>query len=107
MNTTNAIIGNDPMRTDLPAGYLIAVNTGGAFFNSQINVNGRMRPTNSGGWSGGTNQAQVFMLLHELGHHLEAAGFRNDFGNDEAGRVNDGIVNMHCFGTITAASRLR
>jgi hypothetical protein len=106
-NTVSAFTGNDPRRTNLSAGYAMAINVNGAFFNSQVNVGGQMVTATVGGWLGGSNQAQVFILLHELGHHLSAAGFRPDFGDAAAGSSNDALVRRHCGKTVTAAGRMR
>jgi hypothetical protein len=82
-----AFTGNNSKQTNLPAGYAITVNNAGAFFNSQYKV---------GGLAGGSGRAQVHILLHELAHFLNAAGFQDDFNNSRAGISNDRLVKKHC-----------
>jgi hypothetical protein len=68
---------------DRPAGTAaIVVNEGSAFMNGAYTVNGTIQ--------GGTTEAQVFMLLHELGHALESRGFLPDRDDPENGKKNDG-----------------
>jgi RHS repeat-associated protein len=76
--------------TNVPVGAAaIVVNDNGAFFSSsQSTANGTIR--------GGTFQAQVFIMLHELGHSLDAKGFQPDRGNDAAGRANNDLVLQNC-----------
>jgi hypothetical protein len=56
---------NTGRNTDLPEGYAIAINDDGSFFQKVKLGEGELKP---GGYTGGTNQAQVFILLHELGN---------------------------------------
>ena len=68
---------------------IIVVNDNGAFFSSrQSTANGKIR--------GGTFQARVFIMLHELAHSLEIKGFEKDFGNDAVGKANNKLVLKHC-----------
>ena len=46
--------------------------------------------TVNGTIQGGTTEAQVFMLLHELGHALESRRFLPDRDDPENGKKNDG-----------------
>jgi RHS repeat-associated protein len=83
--------------TDLPAGTAaIVVNNAGAFFNSGFTVDG-------GQYTGGTVQADVFIMLHELGHLLNANGFQSDYGNSKAGQSNDNLISTNCSATLQAA----
>ena len=82
--------------TDLPAGIVIAVNDLGLFFNASLIYT-------AGGHVGGTPNAQVFILLHELGHLTHAFGATdNDAGpgNEANGRANDAIINRECGGMV-------
>jgi RHS repeat-associated protein len=80
--------------TDVPAGTAaIIVNNLSAFFNSNYTVDNGM-------YTGGTGQAQVEILLHELGHALGATGFQNDYSNPGAGKSNDNLINQNCSKTI-------
>jgi hypothetical protein len=76
---------------------LITVNTNGAFFNSSVSV-GYDVPA----WiTGGSNAAQALILLHELAHDLNAAGFnQNDAGNAAAEGQNNQLVLQNCGNVI-------
>jgi len=58
------------------------------------------------GYVGGSSQAQVETLLHELGHWLKAPGFQDDFNNPKAGQANDNLVKQHCGKTLNAAKNI-
>ncbi|NWG14298.1 MAG: hypothetical protein HXY20_12260 [Acidobacteria bacterium] len=92
-----AFTNNDPFRTDLPPGYAIAVNDTGAFFSDNYVVAGH---------SGGSSQAQVFILLHEFAHLLEAPGFKPDFESKKAGSANDRLATKHCGKTVNNAKSI-
>ena len=94
-STVNAVAGISG--TNLPAGMLITVNTNGAFFNSSVSV-GYDVPA----WiTGGSNAAQALILLHELAHDLNAAGFnQNDAGNATAEGQNNQLVLQNCGNVI-------
>jgi hypothetical protein len=51
-------------------------------------------------YTGGTGQAQVEILLHELGHALGATRFQNEYGNTGNGKSNDNLINENCSKTI-------
>jgi len=103
---TAAVTNNNPNQTDLPAGYGMAVNDLGAFFVGSYTENGRTYSLSANGYVGGTSQAQVAILLHELGHMLNAQGFQSDFNNDQAGAANDRLVRQHCQRTLDAARNI-
>jgi hypothetical protein len=94
----SAFTGNNPNQTDVLAGYGITVNDAGVFFKASANG----ANLTVGGYTGGTGQAQVFILLHELAHLLGAAGFQDDFGNKLAGNQNDALVKQKCQQTLNA-----
>jgi hypothetical protein len=98
-SAVSAFVGNHPSQTDIPDGYAITVNDTGLFFKS---ISG----FTAGGYKGGTSQAQVFILLHELGHWLNASGFQSDFQNSAAGLANDNLVKQNCGKTINAAKNI-
>jgi len=76
--------------SDIPPGVAaIVFNTTSAFFNGNFTVD-------EGKLGGGSAQAQIFMILHELGHAPSATGFQNDFQNKSAGVSNDGNIEEHC-----------
>jgi RHS repeat-associated protein len=80
--------------TNVPAGYAaIVVNDTGAFFNNNFTVD-------AGTLTGGTPEAEAFILLHELGHSLKAKGFQDDFNNSTAGAANDKLIQDNCGATL-------
>jgi hypothetical protein len=96
-NSVSAVAGIGG--TNLAAGSaLLAVNLGGAFYNSSYTVGGGGQT-----YTGGTAQAQGFILLHELGHLTDAAGFQsNDNGpNNPAQTSNNALVAEHCQKTLS------
>jgi hypothetical protein len=92
-SSTAAFVGNaNPDGTlvqGLPTSASITVNSNGAFFSSGYTVGPQ-------GYTGGTLAAQAFILLHELGHEVGAAGFKPDFGDPSAGKANDALVDQNC-----------
>jgi RHS repeat-associated protein len=107
VSTVAAFYGNNPKQTDLPEGYAITVNRTGAFFNAEINVGGTMKAATVAGSLGGSNQAQVAILIHEIAHFLGAPGFKSDFGDPAAGRDNDNLLRQKCGRTIGAAGKMK
>jgi RHS repeat-associated protein len=97
VGTTNPAIAafTNSGGTDIPvsAEVAILVNNNSAFFNSNYTVD-------SGKYAGGTPQAQIFILLHELGHALGASGFQDDLGKPKAGQSNDNLINTNCSKTL-------
>ena len=94
---TNAVSGTGG--TNLPPGALLTVNLSGAFFSSSVNT-GYM-----GNIGGGTDLAKAFILLHELGHLTDAAGFQpNDSGSTQGGIANQNsnnlLVQQNCAKTL-------
>jgi RHS repeat-associated protein len=91
-NTIAAFSGTS--NTNVPAGYAaIVVNDTGAFFNSSYSVD-------AGTLTGGSAEAQAFILLHELGHDLNAKGFQPDLNNPTAGAANDALIQKNCAATL-------
>jgi hypothetical protein len=88
-NVINAVAGTDG--TSLPPTALVAitVNLGGAFFNSSV-------PTGVTGITGGTQQAQLLILLHELAHLTNAAGFIPGDSSTVAQGVNNTLLMLDC-----------
>ena len=81
--------------TSLAAGQAaIVVNNYGAFFNSGWVLD-------QGKIQGGTSEADAFILLHELGHALDANGFQSDLNNWQAGNSNDKLIDQHCQKTLS------
>jgi hypothetical protein len=103
----SAFTGNNTQQTNIPIGFAITINDTGGFFNSATLSAGKSQDLSPGGYVGGSNQAQVYVLLHELAHFLNAPGFLSDFGNPVAGATNDRTVNDNCGKTINASKKLR
>ena len=75
----------------LPGNATITVNSNGAFFNSAYSVgSGRTQ------YTGGSLQAQIFILVHELAHEVGAAGFGPDLNNQGAEDTNNALVQKNC-----------
>jgi hypothetical protein len=109
--TVSAFTGNNPSQTDLPAGYAVTVNDAGAFFVGAYVQNGASYTLSANGYNGGTSQAQVAILLHELAHFLNSAGsggagFQPDFNNSAAGAANDRLIRQNCQRTLDAARNI-
>ena len=87
----------------LIAGQVITVNTEGAFFKSTYN--GMSLTTDRGRIPGGTQQAQVFVDLHELAHSTleSSSAYLRDNNNQNAVNRNDRALETHCSKTIKAA----
>jgi RHS repeat-associated protein len=101
-----AFTGNNPNQTDLPPGYAITINAIGAFFVGTYTQNGHGYGLSTNGYAGGTSQAQVSILLHELAHLLNATGFQPDFQNPQAGAKNDNLIQKNCKKTLNAAKNI-
>ena len=101
-NSTAAFVGNTLPGTDAPVPGLpidssITVNSNGAFFNSAYTVgSGKTQ------YTGGTLQAQAFILLHELAHEVNALGFLPDAGNSKAEATNNQLVQQNCGSEVAA-----
>jgi len=97
----NAVVGSDfnYVNSNMPPGIIVGINDDGAFFKS---ISGY----NVGGYTGGTSQAQAFIILHEMAHYLSAAGMVSDFGNSTAVAANDALVNQKCGRTLNAAKQI-
>jgi hypothetical protein len=100
-NGTAAFVGAknlDGTPTGLPEGAAIAVNDAGAFFNAKLGD--QTSTVGRRAYTGGTLKAQAAILIHELGHLMNAAGgaagFQADAGNKNAGRANDRLVDQYC-----------
>jgi hypothetical protein len=94
-NATAAFVGNNNLDgtpiAGLPANATITVNANGAFFNSAYTVGSGFVQ-----YTGGSLQAQIFILVHELAHEVGAAGFMPDAGNQSATNSNNALVQKNC-----------
>jgi len=78
----------------IPVYFAVTFNDNGAFFSAFDRSSGK--ELRDGPYRGGTAQAQVRILVHELAHIDLVPGFRPDFLDDEAGRKNDLLVEENC-----------
>jgi hypothetical protein len=77
----------------------MTVNDLGPFFANEWQGN----QLSSGGSAGGKGKVRVMILLHELGHLLRATGFQSDFGDSDAVKANNKLVQDNCKATLHAA----
>jgi RHS repeat-associated protein len=75
-SVTNAVTG-----APNALGLAIIINDNGAFFNSAVT-------TDNTKLAGGTQQAQIFLLLHEYAHLLGAPGFQDDANPNATNATN-------------------
>lgn len=94
---TAAFVGDknqDGTSAGVPVGWVVAVNDQGAFFNAK--VGDKIFMVGRHAYSGNTLKAQAAILIHELGHLMNALGgaadFQGDAGDRKAGRANDKLV---------------
>jgi hypothetical protein len=102
-----AFTGSNPSQTDLPVGYAITVNDTGAFFVGSYTSGGQQYTLTVGGYAGGSSQAQILILLHELAHSLGM--IPDDFGPGIPGGQssrNDKTVMQNCGKTLNAAKNI-
>lgn len=99
---TAAISGGrnaDGTLAGVPVNYAFTVNEQGAFFNAKTPTVGLKA------YPGNTLRAQATILIHEFGHQMLALGgaldFKDDAGNEQAGRANDKLVATNCGSLIT------
>jgi len=84
---TNAVSGVNG--TNLTNGALLTVNLSGAYFSGSEPVGNLVH-----GINGGSNQAKLFILLHELAHLTQADGFQpEDNGRDLQNQNNSILLN--------------
>ena len=100
-NDIAAFVGGrnqDGTPTGTAASAAISVNDSGAFFNAKLGD--KTFTVGRRAYTGGTLKAQAAVLIHELGHLMNAvggaAGFQADAGNRKAGRANDQLVDQNC-----------
>jgi hypothetical protein len=80
----NAVYGTTGTNLPTDGTALLTVNASGAYFNSSASVGAGVT-----GINGGSDQAKLFILLHELAHATEAAGFQSgDSGGIIQGQNN-------------------
>lgn len=80
--------------TNIPAGTAaIVINGTSAFYSSKYTVD-------QGKITGGTPEADAFIILHELGHALDAKGFLPDNNNPSAVAANDQLIAQNCKQTL-------
>ena len=106
-NTTAAFVGNnnfDGSSAGVPVGYTLTVNNNGAFFNGVVlGPSGQVYLLVVGalGYQGGSLAAPATILIHELGHLLDAEGFKSDQKSQSNGAANDKLVDKNCGNLIS------
>ena len=103
-------------------GYLILVANDGAFFTADERVIPAAAPSGLGmtlggettlsnviahQYRGGSNQAKVVILLHELGHATNAPGFVPDYGNPSKVDHNDSLITNGCKNVVKSAGKFK
>jgi hypothetical protein len=86
---TNAVAGVGG--TNLTNGALLTVNLSGAYFSSSAPV-GNLVP----GINGGSDQAKLFILLHELAHLTQAANFQPGDNTTALQNQNNSLLLNNC-----------
>jgi hypothetical protein len=83
--------------SNLPSGIAMAINSLGLFFYSSLT-------REEAGYMGGGVQAQLLILLHELGHLTLAFGANeHDAGDQAKVNANNDFIERNCGGMINAA----
>ena len=119
-NTTIAAFTNEGHE---PAGYLVVIADNGAFFTANekteiAHLSGSTIGSVMGGdrtsfyiiagqYKGGTNPAKVEILLHELGHAVNAPGFQADYNSQNKIDANDRIIMTGCKSVLKAAGKYK
>ena len=86
------------------SGFIITINTAGAFFNSDVGVAyGNDYEAQIGALRGGTQPAQFFLLLHELAHFFQAQGFNQNDQTRGQQEFNNDLLWEKCSKTIQSA----
>ena len=98
---TDASIPDELVKQNAKLRIAITVNTVGAFFNASYN--GMPLTTDRGRIAGGTGPAQLFILLHELGHITRA--LQPDRNSQKSVNRNDKMLEKRCKETINAFGR--
>jgi RHS repeat-associated protein len=82
----------------------ILINSNGAFFSSAVGVGyANVYANQVQGMTGGTPQAQFFILLHELSHFFQAQGFIQNDTALGAQKANNDLLWKDCSKTIQSA----
>ena len=76
-----------------------SVNDNSGFFREQA-PDGTMFAWGPPQYQGNTLQLRAAVLIHEIGHGLNIAGFQHDNGIPKAGKANDKMVYQNCKGLI-------
>ena len=88
-------------------GYLIIVSNTGAFFTANERSTETTFLQIAHQYKGGTNQAKVVILLHELGHATSAPGFVPDYGDQSKVDHNDSLVTNGCKNVVKSAGKFK
>jgi hypothetical protein len=91
---------------NVPPGYMMVVADNGGFFTDVVPGHPKNFLMIANEFHGGTNQAKVEILLHELGHATNAPGFVSDFGSREKIDHNNALVMTGCKNVIKSAGKV-
>ncbi|MCX6622676.1 MAG: hypothetical protein NTY38_16730 [Acidobacteria bacterium] len=94
---------------DPGSAYYITVNASGVYFNSNAGAGFADKyDAQVKGLTGGSRQAQYFLLLHEFAHYFQAPGFVANDGENirhwEAQKLNNDLLWDKCSKTIQGFS---
>ena len=95
----NAVFGTAGTNLPTDGSALLTVNLNGAYFNSQAGVGWGVTGINAG-----SSQAQLFILLHELAHGTNAAGFQSNDSGQAIQTQNNQLLMRNCAGFIKSVS---
>ena len=94
------------MTGDPSTGYLLTINSAGAFFNNSVGVGyANKYDAQVGSLQGGTPSAQYFILLHELAHYFSADGFIKNDSPLGFQKSNNDLIWEKCNKTIQGAGK--
>jgi outer membrane protein assembly factor BamB len=90
------LLGTPPVPIGVPMGWAITINRESSFFKSQIVINGMLMTFSQGPqrYAGGSLQAQLLIMLHEIAHMLKV--IPSDYGIAGGSATNDATVNTKC-----------
>jgi hypothetical protein len=96
----NGVVG------ELSTGYLLTINTAGAFFSTSVGVGYADKyDAQVGSLQPATPAGQYFVLLHELAHYLGAAGFIQGDSALGSQKANNDKIWEKCNKTVQGAGK--
>jgi hypothetical protein len=91
----NAVYGTAGTNLPTDGTALLTVNLNGAYFNANAGVGPGVVGINAG-----SSQAQLLILLHELAHATDAAGFQTNDSGQTIQAQNNQLLMQNCAGFI-------